>query len=124
MSERSGVARLTRVVKVAPPSVSTGLMPPPRVGDGEHPGGEHAAGRRESLVAGSGPSVPAGAPLAPHVGVARLTPKAAAAEAAAREVAEMPEGDRPARYDLVALRRILGDRIRTAQGGPGRPAGG
>jgi tellurite resistance protein len=46
------------------------------------------------------------------------------AEAAAREVAEMPEGDRPARYDLVALRRILGDRIRTAQGGPGRPAGG
>ena len=28
-----------------------------------------------------------------------------AAEAVAREVAELPEGDRPARYDLVALRR-------------------
>ncbi|HEX8795188.1 MAG TPA: hypothetical protein VF765_29775 [Polyangiaceae bacterium] len=35
-----------------------------------------------------------------------------AAEAVAREVAEMPEGDRPARYDLAALRRILGERLR------------
>jgi uncharacterized membrane protein YebE (DUF533 family) len=42
------------------------------------------------------------------------------AEAAAREVAEMPEGDRPARYDLVALRRILGERLRAAQGAAGR----
>jgi uncharacterized membrane protein YebE (DUF533 family) len=42
------------------------------------------------------------------------------AEAAAREVAEMPEGDRPARYDLVALRRILGDRLRTAPAAGGR----
>jgi flavin reductase (DIM6/NTAB) family NADH-FMN oxidoreductase RutF len=89
VTERSGVARLTRVVKVAPPSVSTGLMPPPRVGDGEHPGSEHAAGRRESYVAGTGAPVPAGAPLAPHVGVARLTPKAAAAEAAARELRQV-----------------------------------
>jgi uncharacterized membrane protein YebE (DUF533 family) len=38
-----------------------------------------------------------------------------AAEAVAREVAEMPEGDRPARYDLAALRRILGERLRQSQ---------
>jgi uncharacterized tellurite resistance protein B-like protein len=37
------------------------------------------------------------------------------AEAIAREVADMPEGDRPARYDLIALRRILGERLRRAQ---------
>jgi uncharacterized membrane protein YebE (DUF533 family) len=41
------------------------------------------------------------------------------AEAAAREVAAMPEGDRPARYDLVALRRILGERLRGAQAAAG-----
>ena len=29
--------------------------------------------------------------------------------AAVREVASWPEGDRPARYDLLALRRILGE---------------
>lgn len=46
------------------------------------------------------------------------------AEAAAREVAEMPEGDRPARYDLVALRRILGERLKTAQAATGRPTAG
>ncbi|HEY3822569.1 MAG TPA: hypothetical protein VGL81_35635 [Polyangiaceae bacterium] len=46
------------------------------------------------------------------------------AEAAAREVAEMPEGDRPARYDLVALRRILGERLRTAQAATPRTTGG
>jgi uncharacterized membrane protein YebE (DUF533 family) len=37
------------------------------------------------------------------------------AEAIAREVAAMPEGDRPARYDLAALRRILGERLREAR---------
>jgi uncharacterized membrane protein YebE (DUF533 family) len=42
------------------------------------------------------------------------------AEAAAREVAGMPEGDRPARYDLVALRRILHDRLQAAQAAGGR----
>jgi uncharacterized membrane protein YebE (DUF533 family) len=36
------------------------------------------------------------------------------AEAAVRQVAEMPEGDRPARYDLAALRRLLGERLRVA----------
>jgi uncharacterized membrane protein YebE (DUF533 family) len=45
------------------------------------------------------------------------------AEAVAREVAEMPEGDRPARYDLVALRRILGARLMTAQAAAGRTGG-
>ncbi len=39
----------------------------------------------------------------------------AQAEAIARTVAEMPEGDRPARYDLAALRRILGERLQAAQ---------
>jgi uncharacterized membrane protein YebE (DUF533 family) len=37
------------------------------------------------------------------------------AEAIVREVAERPEGDRPARYDLAGLRRILGERLRQAQ---------
>jgi uncharacterized membrane protein YebE (DUF533 family) len=37
------------------------------------------------------------------------------AEAVAREIAELPEGDRPARYDLSALRRTLGERLRQAQ---------
>ncbi len=37
------------------------------------------------------------------------------AEAVARQVAEMPEGDRPARYDLAALRRILAERLQAAQ---------
>jgi len=37
------------------------------------------------------------------------------AEAIAVQVAEMPEGDRPARYDLAALRQILGERLRAAQ---------
>jgi uncharacterized membrane protein YebE (DUF533 family) len=36
------------------------------------------------------------------------------AEAVAREVAGMPEGDRPARYDLQGLRRILATRLRGA----------
>lgn len=38
-----------------------------------------------------------------------------AAEAVAREVAAMPEGDRPARYDLAAVRRILSERLRQSQ---------
>ena len=36
------------------------------------------------------------------------------AEAIARKVAEMPEGDRPARYDLGAVRRIIGEKLREA----------
>jgi uncharacterized membrane protein YebE (DUF533 family) len=45
-----------------------------------------------------------GVPERPRVG----------AEAIAREVAEMPEGDRPPRYDLQALRRLIGSRLRGA----------
>jgi hypothetical protein len=31
--------------------------------------------------------------------------------AVAKQVAELPEGDRPLRYDLVSLRRILRERL-------------
>jgi uncharacterized membrane protein YebE (DUF533 family) len=37
------------------------------------------------------------------------------ADALAQEVANLSEDDRPARYDLVALRRMIGDRLRAAQ---------
>jgi uncharacterized membrane protein YebE (DUF533 family) len=37
------------------------------------------------------------------------------ADAIAQEVAGFSEDDRPARYDLVALRRIIGERLRAAQ---------
>ena len=37
------------------------------------------------------------------------------AEEAAREVANMPEGNRPARYDLAKLRSIIGGRLKAAQ---------
>jgi uncharacterized membrane protein YebE (DUF533 family) len=37
------------------------------------------------------------------------------AETIAREVAALPEGDRPARYDLLKLRTTIGDRMRRAQ---------
>jgi flavin reductase (DIM6/NTAB) family NADH-FMN oxidoreductase RutF len=70
--EREGVARLTRVANVAPPTASTGLMPPPR------------------------PVQAPGARTAPHrtaiespTGIAKLTPKAAAVEAAARELRQV-----------------------------------
>jgi uncharacterized membrane protein YebE (DUF533 family) len=43
------------------------------------------------------------------------------AEAVARAVALMPEGDRPARYDLAALRRMLGERLGDADGPRIRP---
>jgi uncharacterized membrane protein YebE (DUF533 family) len=37
------------------------------------------------------------------------------AEATAREIADLPEGDRPARYDLAGLRRTIGERLQAAQ---------
>lgn len=37
------------------------------------------------------------------------------AEGIAVQVADMPEGDRPARYDLGAVRRIIGERLRRAE---------
>jgi flavin reductase (DIM6/NTAB) family NADH-FMN oxidoreductase RutF len=64
VTEREGVARLTRVVK---PADGAGLMPPPRAGSSRDPG------------------TPGGANLLPQTGVAKLTPKARAAEEAARE---------------------------------------
>jgi uncharacterized membrane protein YebE (DUF533 family) len=36
------------------------------------------------------------------------------AERVARQVAQLPEGDRPARYDVSAVRRILGEKLRAA----------
>ena len=37
------------------------------------------------------------------------------AEAIAKEIAELPEGDRPARYDLGKLRDTIGERLKKAQ---------
>jgi uncharacterized tellurite resistance protein B-like protein len=45
------------------------------------------------------------------------------AEAIAREVANMPEGDRPARYDLATLRRLISERLRQAQDARRSPTG-
>jgi uncharacterized membrane protein YebE (DUF533 family) len=39
----------------------------------------------------------------------------AQAEGIVQQVADMPEGDRPARYDLAAVRRIIGERLRRAE---------
>ncbi|MGH7436597.1 MAG: hypothetical protein ACRENE_13065 [Polyangiaceae bacterium] len=39
----------------------------------------------------------------------------AQAEGIAAQVAALPEGDRPARFDLAAVRRIIGDRLRRAE---------
>ncbi len=63
VTEREGVARLTRVVR--PTETSGGLMPPPR-----------GAGKRTPAKSGSD--------LLHPTGVAKLTPKAAAVEQAAR----------------------------------------
>jgi uncharacterized membrane protein YebE (DUF533 family) len=41
------------------------------------------------------------------------------AESIAREIAELPEGDRPARYDLLKLRETIGERLKKAQEGRG-----
>jgi flavin reductase (DIM6/NTAB) family NADH-FMN oxidoreductase RutF len=66
-SDREGIARLTRVAKVAAPVESTGMMPPVRPGPGRPP------------------SPPRTAIEAP-TGVAKLTPRSPAVEAAAREL--------------------------------------
>lgn len=44
----------------------------------------------------------------------------AAVESIAREVAELPAGDRPARYDLVGLRERIGERLSRASGAKSR----
>jgi flavin reductase (DIM6/NTAB) family NADH-FMN oxidoreductase RutF len=76
MSEREGVARLTRVARVAEPTASSGLMPPPRPASSPVPPARQQAA----------PTTPA--PAAP-TGIARLTPRAAAVEKAARELRQV-----------------------------------
>ncbi len=71
-SDREGIARLTRVAKVAAPVQSTGMMPPVRP--------------RSS--ASSPPAPPRTAVQAP-TGVAKLTPRSPVAEAAARELRDV-----------------------------------
>src|ERR1700727_500311 len=73
-TEREGIARLTRVAKVAPPTQSTGLMPPPRPRSGDRSQSSTALPRTVL----EGPT-----------GIAKLTPKAAAVEAAARELRQV-----------------------------------
>jgi flavin reductase (DIM6/NTAB) family NADH-FMN oxidoreductase RutF len=80
-SELEGVARLTRVAKLAPVQVSAGLMPPPRA---PAPPVTPSAGRRSAPPAPP-PRVTLGAPT----GVAKLTPRSSAAEAAARELRDV-----------------------------------
>jgi uncharacterized membrane protein YebE (DUF533 family) len=41
----------------------------------------------------------------------------AAAESIAREVAALPEGDRPHRYELPKVRRLIGERLQKAPAG-------
>ena len=67
VTEREGIARLTRVAKVAPPTQSTGLMPPPRPRSGDRSQSSTALPRTVL----EGPT-----------GIAKLTPKAAAVAAA------------------------------------------
>ncbi|MGO9958343.1 MAG: flavin reductase family protein [Solirubrobacteraceae bacterium] len=80
--EREGVARLTRVATVAPPQVSTGLMPPPRPLT-------PPVGAPGSTPRPGSPVPPAHASLGAPTGVAKLTPRSAAAEAAARELRQV-----------------------------------
>ena len=77
LAEREGVARLTRVAKVAPPTDSTGMMPPIR----QAPPAPGSPSRQP-------PTPPRSAIEAP-TGVAKLTPRSAAAEAAARELRQV-----------------------------------
>jgi flavin reductase (DIM6/NTAB) family NADH-FMN oxidoreductase RutF len=81
MREREGVARLTRVATVAPPQTSSGLMPPPRP--------LTAPGGIPGTAAAPAPPAPPHASLAAPTGVAKLTPRSAAAEAAARELRQV-----------------------------------
>jgi flavin reductase (DIM6/NTAB) family NADH-FMN oxidoreductase RutF len=86
VTDREGVARLTRVAKVAPPTESAGMMPPMRArssGSSGSSGGPSApsAGRGKMPLAPP-PPTSLGAPT----GIARLTPRSQAAEAAAREL--------------------------------------
>jgi flavin reductase (DIM6/NTAB) family NADH-FMN oxidoreductase RutF len=77
LAEREGVARLTRVAKVARPTDSTGMMPPIRPA----PPAPGSTSRQ--------PPAPRRSALEPPTGVAKLTPRSAAAEAAARELRQV-----------------------------------
>jgi flavin reductase (DIM6/NTAB) family NADH-FMN oxidoreductase RutF len=77
VTERQGVARLTRV---AEPTASAGLMPPTRTPG--KPSGPSAPSRR-----GAG-ALPSGG-LAPPTGIAKLTPKAAAVAQAERDLRQV-----------------------------------
>jgi flavin reductase (DIM6/NTAB) family NADH-FMN oxidoreductase RutF len=72
VTEREGVARLTRVAK---PDTSTGMMPPLR------PAGHGGSGKA--------PPAPPRTAVEPPTGMARLTPRSSAAEAAARELRQV-----------------------------------
>jgi flavin reductase (DIM6/NTAB) family NADH-FMN oxidoreductase RutF len=78
VADKEGVARLTRVAKVARPTNSTGMMPPIRPAPGPPP----SAGARGRHPLAPPPPAALGAPT----GVAKLTPRSAQAEAAAREL--------------------------------------
>ncbi|MGH2892076.1 MAG: flavin reductase family protein [Solirubrobacteraceae bacterium] len=80
VTEREGVARLTRVARVAPPTDSVGMMPPIRPASA--PRTPPPAGAREK----SPPAPPPNAALGVPTGMAKLTPRSAQAEAAAREL--------------------------------------
>jgi flavin reductase (DIM6/NTAB) family NADH-FMN oxidoreductase RutF len=78
VTDKEGVARLTRVAKVAPPTSSTGMMPPIR----PSPAPARSGGARGRHPLAPPPPAALGAPT----GVAKLTPRSAQAEAAAREL--------------------------------------
>jgi flavin reductase (DIM6/NTAB) family NADH-FMN oxidoreductase RutF len=80
VTDKEGVARLTRVAKVARPTNSTGMMPPIRPASAPAPGSPAGARGRHPLA----PPPPAA--LGAPTGVAKLTPRSAQAEAAAREL--------------------------------------
>ncbi len=86
VTDREGVARLTRVAKVAPPTDSTGMMPPirsaSRSGSGSVSVPAPPGAARGKTPLAPPPPTSLGAPT----GVAKLTPRSAQAEAAAREL--------------------------------------
>ena len=86
VSEREGIARFTRVATVAQPGESTGLMPPPRPPAGAATGAGTGTGAGGAAGAGGSAGAALRTAIEPPTGVARLTPKAAAVEAAAREL--------------------------------------
>jgi flavin reductase (DIM6/NTAB) family NADH-FMN oxidoreductase RutF len=79
--EREGVARLTRV---APPTASTGMMPPVRSAPASAPARGTSGGAGAGNASSSVRTL-----LEPPTGIATLTPRSAKAEAAARELRQV-----------------------------------